>query len=320
MYSSLFRELLTYMMEDPRNITASHAPAVHRQEHRAHRRPRHQHRRDDPLPGARARSCATARPEGRRVQLRGRQARAGHGGVPEPVKPPRPGRRGRGGAGRAAALQPGEGGLPRRGGRRRRGGAAPRSPRRKPDLVLLDWMLPLLSGLEVCRQMRRRPETRDLPVIMLTARGEESDRVRGARQPAPTTTSPSRSARASCSRASARCCAASRPATGEDAADLCRPGDGPGRAPRAARRPRRVHLGPTEFRLLRFLMQHPGRVFTREQLLDAVWGRDIYVEPRTVDVHIRRLRKALNARGRERPDPHRALRRLRAGRTRHNKS
>ena len=95
--------------------------------------------------------------------------------------------------------------------------------------------------------------------------------------------------------------------------DLCRAGDGP-RAHRVTRDGRPRHLGPTEFRLLRFLMEHPGRVYSREQLLDAVWGHDIYVELRTVDVHIRRLRKAINGAERGRPDPHRALGRLRAGR------
>ena len=162
----------------------------------------------------------------------------------------------------------------------------------RPDVVLLDWMLPLVSGIEVCRQIRRAPQTRTLPVIMLTARGEEADRVRGLNSGADDYIvkpfSPSElvaRVRAVMRRA--------QPATAEEVLryadivmDLA--------AHRVTRGERAVHLGPTEFRLLRFLMQHPGRVFSREQLLDAVWGHDVYVEPRTVDVHIRRLRKALN--------------------------
>jgi two-component system, OmpR family, phosphate regulon response regulator PhoB len=163
---------------------------------------------------------------------------------------------------------------------------------RKPDVVLLDWMLPLVSGIEVCRQIRRSPASRTLPIIMLTARGEEGDRVRGLNSGADDYVvkpfSPSEliaRLRAVMRRA--------KPASAEEvlrfsdlAMDLA--------AHRVTRSGKPVHLGPTEFRLLRFLMQHPGRVFSREQLLDQVWGHDVYVEPRTVDVHIRRLRKALN--------------------------
>jgi two-component system, OmpR family, phosphate regulon response regulator PhoB len=163
---------------------------------------------------------------------------------------------------------------------------------RKPDVVLLDWMLPLVSGIEVCRQIRRSPASRTLPIIMLTARGEEGDRVRGLNSGADDYVvkpfSPSEliaRLRAVMRRA--------KPASAEEvlrfsdlAMDLA--------AHRVTRNGKPVHLGPTEFRLLRFLMQHPGRVFSREQLLDQVWGHDVYVEPRTVDVHIRRLRKALN--------------------------
>jgi two-component system phosphate regulon response regulator PhoB len=163
----------------------------------------------------------------------------------------------------------------------------------KPDLVILDWMLPLLSGLEVCRQLRRGPETRGVPIIMLTARGEEGDKLRGLDSGADDyVTKPF-----SPSELIARIRAAlrrSRPATNgeslqfEDLSmDLA--------AHRVRRRGRDIHLGPTEFRLLRYLMEHQGRVFSREQLLDMVWGQDVYVEPRTVDVHIRRLRKAINA-------------------------
>jgi two-component system phosphate regulon response regulator PhoB len=165
----------------------------------------------------------------------------------------------------------------------------------RPDVVLLDWMLPLVSGIEVCRQLRRAPATRTLPVIMLTARGEESDRVRGLDSGADDYVvkpfSPSELV--------ARVRAVMRRAQPAATAETLRFGDvamdlG---AHRVTRNGRAVHLGPTEYRLLKFFLQHQGRVFSREQLLDAVWGHDVYVEPRTVDVHIRRLRKALNAPG-----------------------
>jgi two-component system phosphate regulon response regulator PhoB len=162
----------------------------------------------------------------------------------------------------------------------------------RPDLVVLDWMLPLVSGLEVCRQIRRKPETRDVPVIMLTARGEEADRVRGLEGGADDyITKPfSPSELVARVRAVLR---RSRPAAGADVLTYAGVVMDLG-SHRVLRNGRPIHLGPTEFRLLRFLMERPGRVYSREQLLDAVWGRDIYVEPRTVDVHIRRLRKAIN--------------------------
>ena len=162
----------------------------------------------------------------------------------------------------------------------------------RPDLVLLDWMLPLMSGLEVCRQLRRAAETRDVPIIILTARGEEADKVRGLDSGADDYITKPFSPAELVARMRAVLRRA-QPALANETLqfddlemDLA--------AHRVRRGPRDVHLGPTEFRLLRYLMQHPGRVFSREQLLDAVWGRDVYVEPRTVDVHIRRLRKALN--------------------------
>ena len=162
----------------------------------------------------------------------------------------------------------------------------------RPDLVLLDWMLPLMSGLEVCRQLRRAAETRDVPIIILTARGEEADKVRGLDSGADDYITKPFSPAELVARMRAVLRRA-QPALANETfqfddleMDLA--------AHRVRRGPRDVHLGPTEFRLLRYLMQHPGRVFSREQLLDAVWGRDVYVEPRTVDVHIRRLRKALN--------------------------
>ncbi len=162
----------------------------------------------------------------------------------------------------------------------------------KPDLLILDWMLPHVSGLEICRQLRRKPETRELPIIMLRARGVAADRVRGlvvgADDYVAKPFSPSEliaRVRAVLRRA--------KPSTTSDlltyagvVMDLV--------SHRVLRDGRPVHLGPTEYRLLRFLMERPGRVYTREQLLDAGWGRDLYGEARTEDVHIRRLRKALN--------------------------
>ena len=163
---------------------------------------------------------------------------------------------------------------------------------RLPDLVVLDWMLPKVSGVEVCRRLRSRAETRNLPIIMLTARGEESDRVRGLDTGADDyIVKPF-----SMTELTARIRAVLRRIRPGLAEDLVRQGDLV--VDRAAHRVKRagkeIHLGPTEFRLLDYLMQHPGRVFSREQLLDAVWGSDVYVEARTVDVHIGRLRKALN--------------------------
>ena len=166
---------------------------------------------------------------------------------------------------------------------------------RRPDAVLLDWMLPLVSGLEVCRQIRRAPATRRLPVIMLTARGEESDRVRGLDSGADDYVAKPFSP----GELVARLRAVMRRAQPNAAEDVLRYADVALDLPahRVSRAGRPVHLGPTEFRLLRHFLQHPGRVFSREQLLDRVWGQDAEVEMRTVDVHIRRLRKALNAGG-----------------------
>jgi len=163
---------------------------------------------------------------------------------------------------------------------------------RLPDLVLLDWMLPKLSGIEVCRRIRSKSETRNMPIIMLTARGEESDRIRGLDTGADDyMTKPF-----SMTELIARIRAVLRRIRPGLADDRLNHGDIV--IDRVAHRVRRsgqeIHLGPTEFRLLDHLMQHPGRVFSREQLLDAVWGSDVYVEARTVDVHVGRLRKALN--------------------------
>jgi two-component system phosphate regulon response regulator PhoB len=162
-----------------------------------------------------------------------------------------------------------------------------------PDLVVLDWMLPLMSGIEVCRQLRRLPETRRLPIVMLTARGEEGDKLRGLDAGADDyVTKPF-----SPSELIARLRAVMRRSRPERDGETLQYQDlvMDLASHRVRRNGREVHLGLTEFRLLRHLLENQGRVFSREQLLDMVWGRDVYVEPRTVDVHIRRLRKAINA-------------------------
>nr|WP_227306371.1 phosphate regulon transcriptional regulator PhoB [Acidisoma cellulosilyticum] len=162
----------------------------------------------------------------------------------------------------------------------------------KPDMVLLDWMLPHLSGIEVCRQIRRRPATRELPVIMITARSEDQDAVRGLNTGADDYVTKPFSTEALVARMRALMRRSNTvPAKGElrfhdITLDLS--------AHRITRNGRQLHLGPTEYRLMEFLMQRPRRVFSREELLDAIWGPSIHVEPRTVDVHIRRLRKAIN--------------------------
>ncbi len=175
---------------------------------------------------------------------------------------------------------------------------------KQPDLVLLDWMLPQLSGIEVCRQLRSRPETRNVPIIMLTARGEEADRIRGLDTGADDYVSKPFSVTELLARVRA-VMRRIRPALVEDLVTF-----GDIAVDRTAHRVRRggrdIHLGPTEYRLLDHLMQFPGRVYSREQLLDAVWGSDVYVEARTVDVHIGRLRKALNVGGET--DPIRTVR------------
>jgi two-component system phosphate regulon response regulator PhoB len=165
----------------------------------------------------------------------------------------------------------------------------------QPDLILLDWMLPELSGLEVCRRLRRDKKTKNIPIIMLTARGEERDRVRGLEIGADDYISKPFSPSELLARIRAvlrriRPALADQLLTcGDLVMDLA--------AHRVTRNNREIHLGPTEYRLLRHFLEFPGRVLTRDQLLDAVWGHDVYVEQRTVDVHIRRLRKAINADG-----------------------
>lgn len=165
----------------------------------------------------------------------------------------------------------------------------------KPDLVLLDWMIVNLSGIEVCRRMRREPATANLPIIMLTARTEEADRIRGLEIGADDYITKPFSPRELVARIRA-VLRRLRPALAGGNLEYA------GifmdtTAHKVTRESQPVALGPTEFRLLRHFLEHPGRVFSREQLLDSVWGRDVYVEQRTVDVHIRRLRKAINLDG-----------------------
>ena len=161
-----------------------------------------------------------------------------------------------------------------------------------PDLVLLDWMLPGVSGIELCRRLRMRPDTQALPIIMLTARGEEAERVRGLATGADDyVVKPF-----SVPELVARVRALLRRAAPERIADAIELGDIvlDRRAKRVHRAGRELHLGPTEFRMLEYLMERKGRVFTRGQLLDAVWGQDTDIDERTVDVHVGRLRKAIN--------------------------
>ena len=163
----------------------------------------------------------------------------------------------------------------------------------RPSLMLLDWMLPVLSGIEVCRQLRRNAETQSIPIIMLTARSDEADKVRGLNSGADDYLAKPFSP----SELVARIQAVLRRANPGMNDELLQYGDVVVNlaAHRVRRNGRDIHLGPTEFRLLRHFMSHPGRVFSREQLLDLVWGNDVFVEARTVDVHIRRLRKVLNS-------------------------
>ncbi len=174
----------------------------------------------------------------------------------------------------------------------------------KPDLVILDWMMPGISGLELCRRIRAGKEYRDVPILMLTAKGEESDRIRGLKTGADDyVVKPF-----SVPELMARVNAILRRASPERIASVLSVEDIQldRESHRVTRNGRDVRLGPTEFKLLEFFMESPGRVFNRTQLLDGVWGRDVYVDERTVDVHIGRLRKAIN-RGKE-DDPIRTVR------------
>ena len=164
-----------------------------------------------------------------------------------------------------------------------------------PDLVLLDWMLPNLSGIEICRRLRSNPETQNIPIIMLTARGEETDRVRGLDTGADDYVTKPFSPKELISRIKA-VLRRLRPALADKALSFADITLDPA-THKVTRAEKKLDLSPTEFRLLRHFLENPGRVFSRNQLLDAVWGHDIYVDMRTVDVHIRRLRKALNVTG-----------------------
>lgn len=165
----------------------------------------------------------------------------------------------------------------------------------RPDLILLDWMLPGISGLEYARRLRRDDCTRDIPIIMLTARGEEGDKLSGFEAGADDYVVKPFSVKELVARIDA-VLKRSTPAGGDEPLEV----DGLRLDPTSHRitcRGEPIRTGPTEFRMLRFFMSHPERVFTRSQLLDRIWGRDVYIEDRTVDVHIRRLRKALAGHG-----------------------
>lgn len=169
---------------------------------------------------------------------------------------------------------------------------------RLPDLVLLDWMLPGMSGIELARTIKRDPHSRDVPIIMLTARGEETDRVRGLDVGADDYVVKPFSPRELVARIRAVLRRAA-PTAGDEAVEV----EGLRLDPvshRVTGGDMALDMGPTEFRLLHFFMTHPERVFSRGQLLDNVWGTNVYVEERTVDVHIRRLRKSLSASGHDR--------------------
>ena len=161
-----------------------------------------------------------------------------------------------------------------------------------PELIILDWMLPERSGIEVCRELRKRKNTKATPIIMLTARSEEIDKVKGLENGADDYVVKPFSPKELIARSKALL-RRTKPGFVENKlfyADL----EMDLEAHRVFRNENAIHLGPTEYRLLNVLLERPTRVYSREQLLDRVWGHDIYVEERTVDVHIRRLRKALN--------------------------
>jgi two-component system, OmpR family, phosphate regulon response regulator PhoB len=163
---------------------------------------------------------------------------------------------------------------------------------RTPDLVILDWMIEGVSGIEVCRRLRRRASTARVPIIMLTARGEESDRIRGLETGADDYVTKPFSPRELLARVGAVLRRVRPALAGEQLAYADIEMDVEGY--RVRRAGRSVQLGPTEFRLLRHFLENPGRVFSRERLLDAVWSHDSDIDARTVDVHVRRLRRALN--------------------------
>ncbi|SHH17071.1 phosphate regulon transcriptional regulator PhoB [Marivita hallyeonensis] len=165
----------------------------------------------------------------------------------------------------------------------------------QPDIIVLDWMLPNVSGIEVCRQLKTRSDTRNVPIIMLSARSEEVDRVRGLETGADDYVIKPYSVVELMARVRAQLRRARPAAAGLrlEFEDIVLDAE----THRVTRDGQEIKLGPTEFRLLSTLMEKPGRVWSREQLLDRVWGRDIYVDTRTVDVHVGRLRKSLTATG-----------------------
>ena len=175
---------------------------------------------------------------------------------------------------------------------------------RTPDIVLLDWMVEGISGIEVCRRLRRAPDTQNVPIIMLTARGEEEDRVRGLETGADDYVTKPFSPRELVARVGAVLRRVRPGLAGESLSYADLEMDTVGHKVR--RSGEVIPLGPTEFRLLKHFLEHPGWVFSRERLLDAVWGHGSDIEARTVDVHIRRLRKAINEGGR--PDIIRTVR------------
>ncbi|HYU95931.1 MAG TPA: phosphate regulon transcriptional regulator PhoB [Sphingomicrobium sp.] len=166
----------------------------------------------------------------------------------------------------------------------------------KPDIILLDWMIEGISGIEVCRRLRRRATSANTPIIILTARGEESDRIRGFETGADDYVTKPFSPRELVARVGAVLRRVRPALAGEQLAYADLEMDVAGH--RVRRSGEQVTLGPTEFRLLRHFLEHPGRVFSRERLLDAVWSHDPDIDTRTVDVHVRRLRQALNNGGR----------------------
>ncbi|MEO0486351.1 MAG: phosphate regulon transcriptional regulator PhoB [Pseudomonadota bacterium] len=173
-----------------------------------------------------------------------------------------------------------------------------------PDVVVLDWMLPSVSGIEVCRQLKMRKDTRSLPIIMLSARSEEVDKVRGLETGADDYVTKPYSVLELMARVKSQLRRSRPGAVGErlEYEDITLDTE----HHRVSRKGKDIKLGPTEFRLLTTFMEKPGRVWSREQLLDRVWGRDIYVDTRTVDVHVGRLRKALCKHGGK--DPVRTVR------------
>jgi two-component system phosphate regulon response regulator PhoB len=162
----------------------------------------------------------------------------------------------------------------------------------KPDIILLDWMIEGISGIEVCRRLRRRATTANVPIMMLTARGEEADRIRGFETGADDYVTKPFSPRELVARVGAVLRRVRPALAGEQLTYADVEMDVAGH--RVRRAGQQVALGPTEFRLLKHFLEHPGRVFSRERLLDAVWSHDPEIDARTVDVHVRRLRQALN--------------------------